>query len=170
MKVRKFANVVMLGTALMVGGCKKAANEAANLPKNVTIVLRDTTTNPAKTLNIKNYKVDEKDTIFITNGKISVSKNAAKTTADTLPPKINWFQAITGFMSKEKVAQINKSRRVPNNCKFIKSDGDYDLDYNFFGFRKGTQILPQGYEAKRNIIGQVTIVREGTTGFTLKNE
>ena len=140
MNLRTLTKTTALSSMFLVA-CKDTSIETPTIQKTITSIAKDT---------------------------LNLSKKA---------PEIGTFRAISGFLTDEQYAQLKKSGVLPSNCKFIKEEnadgnftGDYEITYNFFGLRQGTQKLPAGFEIKRNIIGQTVVVPEGTTGLLIKND
>ena len=82
------------------------------------------------------------------------------------PPEIGFLRLATGFITQEQVDQINLSRRLPDNAKFIQNEyGKFVICNNFMGLRVGTQELPMGFEVKLNIIGKAVVLPKGSSGL-----
>ena len=89
--------------------------------------------------------------------------------AETEPPKINAARIMFRVLTDEQIAQINKSGKLPSNGKFIKNaEGAYDISNNFFNLTTGTQILPEGYEVKKDVFGFARVLPKGTEGALIK--
>jgi len=89
------------------------------------------------------------------------------------PPEIGFFRLATGRLTKEQVAQVNKSRKLPHNAKFFPdpiNPGSFRIGNKMANIRTGTQILPEGYELKRDWMGFTKVLPEGTTSVFLKND
>ena len=46
--------------------------------------------------------------------------------------------------------------------------GGYSISNNFFGIRVGTQILPEGFEVRKNIFGQAVVLPKGSEGLLIR--
>ena len=87
------------------------------------------------------------------------------------PPRISRLRLWLGILSKKQGNKINQSGKLPKKAKFVKAEkGDYKIVNNFFGLKQGTQILPDGYEVKRNLLGFAKVVPTGTKGLFLRND
>ena len=85
------------------------------------------------------------------------------------PPRIGMGRLIFGLLTDKQVAQINASRKLPPNAKFVMNGvGGYSISNNFFGVRTGTQILPEGFEVKKNVLGFAVVLPKGSDGIMLK--
>ena len=83
--------------------------------------------------------------------------------------EIGRIRLATGFLTDEQIAEINATRKLPDNAKFIATGtGKYYIANNFFNLREGTQTLPEGFEVKKNIIGQAIVVAKDTNGLLIK--
>lgn len=68
--------------------------------------------------------------------------------------KIGFWEAATGLLSDEQIAQINSTRQVPEGTIIVKTeDGDYDIENDRLNLTTGTRTLPEGYEVRKNILG-----------------
>lgn len=100
----------------------------------------------------------EKDTV-------ELSKTAEK----PAPPELDFTHLAIRRISAEKVAQINAAGAVPHNAKFVSNGvGGYALVNNIAGITPGTQIIPQGYEVKNDVLGFTNVVPVGTSGLLIK--
>ena len=69
----------------------------------------------------------------------------------------------------EQIAQINKTRKLPPNAKFVPNAvGQYRIVNNFINLTVGTQTLPEGFEVKKNILGQAVVLPKGSDGLFIK--
>ena len=83
---------------------------------------------------------------------------------------INKLRLITSMLTDKQIEQINKTGLLPDNAKFI-FDGKvcrYYIANNFFGIRAGTQTLPEGFEVKKNLIGQAVAVPKNTKSIFIQ--
>jgi len=88
---------------------------------------------------------------------------------ETEPPKISAARIMFRVLTDEQIDQINKSGKLPSNGKFIQNGmGSYDISNNFFNLTAGTQILPEGYEVKKNVFGFAMVVPKGTEGALIQ--
>lgn len=88
---------------------------------------------------------------------------------DVEPPKISTVRLMTGFMTDKQVEGINKAGKLPENAKFVMNGyGSYTICNNFFGMRVGTQTIPQGFEVKKNVLGQAVVLPKDSTGLMIK--
>lgn len=86
-----------------------------------------------------------------------------------LPPEIGTFRLATGFLTDKQVNDINKTRQLPPNAKFVMNGyGSYSISNNFFGIRIGTQTLPEGFEVRKNVFGQAVVLPRGSEGLLIK--
>ncbi len=82
---------------------------------------------------------------------------------------IGVIRLATGFLTDAQVEEINKTGKLPENAKFIPNGvGQYIIANNFFNLRAGTQTMPEGFEVKKNFIGQAIVVPKGTQGLLIK--
>ena len=89
--------------------------------------------------------------------------------AEIQPPRIGTARLMFGLLTDRQVAQINASRKLPPNAKFVMNGvGGYSISNNFFGVRVGTQTLPEGFEVKKNILGFAVVLPKGSDGIMLK--
>ncbi|MBQ4114251.1 hypothetical protein IJD34_02470 [bacterium] len=102
---------------------------------------------------INNYYNFNKYTSFKNNDK---KQNQAA--------EISRLRLATSFLTDEQIAKINKEGTLPDNAKFIFDgfDCSYYVANNFFGIRAGSKELPEGFEVKKNIIGQARAVPQHT--------
>ncbi len=79
-----------------------------------------------------------------------------------------WFNRLT----KEQIAQINETGKLPDNMKIRpKTNGTgYNAIHNIFGLKNGTKTVPEGYEFRQNILGFTRIVPKDTEGFWLRKK
>lgn len=85
------------------------------------------------------------------------------------PPKINCVRIIFNRLTDEQIEQINKSGKLPDNAKFVTNEsGGYSISPNIFGLTTGTQILPEGFEVKKNKLGVTVVLPKGTSGLLIK--
>ena len=90
-------------------------------------------------------------------------------TEDLIPPEIGVIRLGTGFLTDEQIAQINKTRKLPDNAKFVPNGiGQYRIVNNFINLTVGTQTLPEGFEVKKNILGQAVVLPKGSDGLFIK--
>ena len=83
--------------------------------------------------------------------------------------EIGTIRLATGFLTDAQVAEINKTRKLPENAKFFSNGyGQYFIANNFFGMRAGTQTLPEGFEVKKNFMGQAIVVAKDTKGLLIR--
>lgn len=95
---------------------------------------------------------------------------SSKETKAIEPPQISKTRLFFCALTDEQIAQINESKKLPKNGKFVNNGyGQYFITPNFFGLRPGTQDLPEGFEVKKNIIGFAVVVPKGTKGFMIKD-
>ena len=88
---------------------------------------------------------------------------------DLTPPEIGMLRIGTGFLTDEQIAQINKTKKLPSNAKFVPNAvGQYRIVNNFINLTVGTQTLPEGFEVKKNILGQAVVLPKGSDGLFIK--
>lgn len=88
---------------------------------------------------------------------------------DLTPPEIGMLRLGTGFLTDEQVAQINKTKKLPPNAKFVPNAvGQYRIVNNFINLTVGTQTLPEGFEVKKNILGQAVVLPKDSDGLFIK--
>ena len=88
---------------------------------------------------------------------------------DLTPPEIGMLRLGTGFLTDEQIAQINKTKKLPSNAKFVPNAvGQYRIVNNFINLTVGTQSLPEGFEVKKNILGQAVVLPKGSDGLFIK--
>ena len=69
----------------------------------------------------------------------------------------------------KQVNDINKTRQLPPNAKFVMNGyGCYAISNNFFRIRVGTQTLPEGFEVRKNVFGQAVVLPKGSEGLLIK--
>lgn len=86
------------------------------------------------------------------------------------PPKISRFRLMTGFLTDKQVEGINKAGKLPKNAKFVMAFGSYSICNNFFGFRTGTQTIPQGFEVKKNVFGEAVVLPKDSNGLLISKK
>lgn len=85
------------------------------------------------------------------------------------PPSIGTMRLTFNFLSDAQIDQINRTGKLPDNAKFMRTEnGGYIIGNNFFGFREGTQELPAGYEVKKDLFGFAVVVPSGTNGAFIR--
>ena len=100
---------------------------------------------------------------------IENNKFVSSTQQENLPPDIGTFRLTTGFLTDKQVDDINKTRQLPPNAKFVMNGyGSYAISNNFFGIRVGTQTLPEGFEVRKNVFGQAVVLPKGSEGLLIK--
>ena len=100
---------------------------------------------------------------------IENDKFVSSTQPENLPPDIGTFRLTTGFLTDKQVDDINKTRQLPPNAKFVMNGyGSYAISNNFFGIRVGTQTLPEGFEVRKNVFGQAVVLPKGSEGLLIK--
>ena len=100
---------------------------------------------------------------------IENDKFVSSTQQENLPPDIGTFRLTTGFLTDKQVDDINKTRQLPPNAKFVMNGyGSYAISNNFFGIRVGTQTLPEGFEVRKNVFGQAVVLPKGSEGLLIK--
>lgn len=100
---------------------------------------------------------------------IENDKFVSSTQQENLPPDIGTLRLTTGFLTDKQVDDINKTRQLPPNAKFVMNGyGSYAISNNFFGIRVGTQTLPEGFEVRKNVFGQAVVLPKGSEGLLIK--
>lgn len=93
--------------------------------------------------------------------------NLGQTASDKLV--ISNIRIFFSRLTDEQIRHINETSELPENAKFVSSLwGNYRIVNNWLNFRVGTQVLPFGYEVKKNILGQVVVVPIGSKGIWIK--
>lgn len=93
-----------------------------------------------------------------------------KTNVATTAPEISRTRLAFGRLTDEQIAAVNAAGKLPENAKFISNGfGGYVVCNNFFGLRAGTQVLPAGFEVKKNVLGFTCVVPKGTKGLLIKD-
>jgi hypothetical protein len=87
------------------------------------------------------------------------------TKATAAPPKIGRWRLFFGYLTKNQIKAVNESKLLPENAKF---EGRYHVANNWFNITKGTRVLPDTHELKRNIFGFTRVVPKGTKGLFIK--
>ncbi len=88
---------------------------------------------------------------------------------DLTPPEIGMLRIGTGFLTDEQIAQINKTRKLPPNAKFVPNAvGQYKIVNNFINLTTGTRTLPEGYEVRKNLLGQAVVLPKDSAGFFVR--
>ena len=84
--------------------------------------------------------------------------------------EIGAFRVITNLLTDEQVAEINRTKRLPDNAKFVMTPGGagYSIVYDFMGLRTGTKTLPEGFEVKKNVMGLAVVVPKDSEGLLIK--
>lgn len=79
-----------------------------------------------------------------------------------------WFQRLT----KEQIAEINSTGKLPDNMKVRPNPvgTGYHTYHNIFNLQNGTKTLPDGYELRQNKLGFTRLVPKDTEGFWLKKK
>lgn len=122
--------------------------------------------NPIKKVAFKQNPQPIKENIQKT---IENDKFVSSTQQENLPPDIGTFRLTTGFLTDKQVDDINKTRQLPPNAKFVMNGyGSYAISNNFFGIRVGTQTLPEGFEVRKNVFGQAVVLPKGSEGLLIK--
>ena len=86
------------------------------------------------------------------------------------PPKITFSQWFMG-LSDEQIMQINKAKKLPDNCRFIYthepaprkidiSFDDYRIVMSASSSKLGVQELPEGYEVRRGALGGAVVKKK----------
>lgn len=89
---------------------------------------------------------------------------------DNTPPQIGGMRIALNYLTKDQIKEVNRTRRLPDNAKFVQTGfGKYEICNNFFDLRAGTQVLPEGYEVKRDLLGFTIVVPAGTKGLFIRN-
>lgn len=85
------------------------------------------------------------------------------------PPRISTVRLMFNLLTDQQIEQINKSRRLPDNAKFIMSGyGRFNIANNFFGIRVGTQTLPEGFEVKKDVLGFAIVLPKDSEGLMIR--
>ena len=99
----------------------------------------------------------------------AVTEEAHADGCDCPSCSIGVLRLTTGLLTDEQVDNINKTRKLPDNAKFIPNGfGQYYIANNFFNMRAGTQTLPEGFEVKKNVLGFAVVVPKDTNGLLIK--
>lgn len=122
--------------------------------------------NPIKKVAFKQNPQPIKENLQI---PIENDEFAYSTQPKNFPPDIGTFRLATGFLTDKQVNDINKTRQLPPNAKFVMNGyGSYSISNNFFGIRIGTQTLPEGFEVRKNVFGQAVVLPKGSEGLLIK--
>ena len=115
-----------------------------------------------------------------------VVTNAANSTGQKIleknPPSLTFLDCLFSDLSDREIAQVNQSRRLPDNCVFsmthpavspsMNSSGNaddlYKINPSLGGWNEGTTKLPQGFEVRKGFWGFARVVPEDTTGIFIK--
>lgn len=101
-------------------------------------------------------------------GDAKVDTVEIKSTEDS--PKISKTRLFFGRLTDEQIVQVNKTGKLPEGAKFVPNGfGGYTVCNNFFGMRAGTQVLPAGFEVKKNVLGFTCVLPVGTKGMMVKD-
>ena len=93
----------------------------------------------------------------------------SSTKKEVQPPQISNSRLFFKVLTDEQISQINEAKRLPDNAKFIMNGfGGYTISNNFFNFRAGTKVLPEGFEVRKNIFGMAVVLPKGMEGAVLK--
>ena len=85
-------------------------------------------------------------------------------------PAISTARLLFGRLTDEQIKQVNESKQLPENAKFVMNGfGGYSITNNFFNFRAGTRQLPEGFEVKKDIFGFTVVLPKGMTGISIKD-
>lgn len=107
--------------------------------------------------------------------------------------EVSWIEVASGRLSDSVVDEINESRQTPKNTLIKKVDeteteyytddeGEtrsrevktggwhYELVNNSLGLETGTTRLPDGYVLRKNKLGFLTVVPEGTKSIFLRKD
>ena len=111
-------------------------------------------------------QVEEKEVIKnMPNDKVDISAKANT----VQPPEISAARLFFRVLTDEQISQINEAIRLPQNAKFVMNGfGGYAITNNFFNFRAGTKILPEGFEVRKDIFGMAVVLPKGMEGAVLK--
>ncbi len=107
-----------------------------------------------------------------TNGTLQTSAtetDKVEFSADSQAPKIGFFRLAFSRLTDEQIAQVNKTKKLPKNAKFIDI-GTIQIRNNFFNITQGTRTLPEGYELRKNWFGFTKVVRKDTEGLFLRKK
>lgn len=98
---------------------------------------------------------------------IFLKKKEQTQTQNTTP--ISVLEAFTGILSDEQIAEINKTKQMPEGTLIAKDElGNYYITNDVLGIDTGTRTLPKGYEVKKDRLGFAIVVPEGTKGIMIK--
>lgn len=84
-------------------------------------------------------------------------------------PKISLWRGMFSKLTDEQIKAVNDTRKLPEGTKFQTVAGEHVICHNWFGLTAGTQVMPAGYELKKNIFGFTKVVPIGTEGKFIKN-
>lgn len=83
--------------------------------------------------------------------------------------KISLWRGVFSKLTDEQINAVNETGELPKGTKFQPSVNGYVICHNWFGLMPGTQIMPAGYELKKNIFGFTVCVPKGTEGLFIKS-
>ncbi len=81
-------------------------------------------------------------------------------------PQISDWQFLFSRLNDEQIEQVNKSKMLPPNGKFVMVDhGRYTLVPNWINLFTGTRKLPAGFELRKDILGFSVILPIDSEGL-----
>ena len=117
-------------------------------------------------VNFKQSLVPETKQEEIANDKLELSEKKQLPE----PPQISRTRLFFDRLTDEQIKQVNESKKLPENAKFIMNGfGGYTMENNFFNFRAGTRDLPAGFEVKKDIFGFTVVLPKGMNGIAVKS-
>lgn len=107
--------------------------------------------------------------------------------------EVSWFAVASSRLSDKDIETINETRQTPKHTVITKVDDyktefykddegetrtrevptgkwHYELVNNRSGLLTGTTTLPEGYKVKKDILGFIKIVPDGTKGIFIKRD
>ena len=87
-------------------------------------------------------------------------------------PRVSTIRAIFKCLSQTEIDELNKSGRLPKNVKITRNpeSGKFCISRNWFNISRGTHIIPEGYELRKNLLGFTEVVPIGEEGITLRKK
>ena len=87
------------------------------------------------------------------------------------PPEISNTRLIFGTLKDEQINQINKSKKLPHNGKFVPNGyGGYRIAANFINLTIGTRKLPEGFEVRKDVMGFACVLPIDSSGLFIKKK
>jgi len=99
----------------------------------------------------------------------NIKKDSIEINKKPEPPKISFIRALFSVLNDEQIDELNKSRKLPENCKFVfNGAGGYTITPNVLNLSLGTRTLPGDFEVKKNVLGFALVVPKDADSILIK--